>query len=198
MEMNKGNVLLMALVILLGSFLMGCSDKDTPEKENEEELIDRVLLLFSPVDGSAPIVSTALDPDGEGPEDIAPLSTITLKADTEYEVFISFENTVADEDITEEIEEEAAEHLIFFAFTEDFFSSPLGDGNFDNRTDPMNYLDEDENGLDLGLITGWVTGSAGNGTFRVVLKHQPEIKSGTSQASDGETDVDVTWSIEIL
>ena len=33
------------------------------------------------------------------------------------------------------------------------------------------------------------------GTFRIVLKHQPDIKSATSTVNDGGTDVDLTFGL---
>lgn len=184
-------------MVSLGVFT-SCSDDDVPEAENEEELITKVELLFSPNDGGDPITVNAIDPDGEGPESIEPSGSIVLAANTSYQLFLSLENTVNGEDITEEVEEESDEHMFFFEFTEGLFSSPEGNGNVDSRDDAVNYLDEDVNGLDLGLVTAWITAGAGeSGEFRVVLKHQPGIKSETSESSDGESDVDITWDIEI-
>ena len=78
------------------------------------------------------------------------------------------------------------------------FTDPDGDGNIDSRDDTVNYEDEpDENGYPVGLETSWTTGVAGSGTFRVVLKHQPDIKSASSSVSDGESDVDITWDISV-
>ena len=33
------------------------------------------------------------------------------------------------------------------------------------------------------------------GTFRTVLKHQPDIKTAVSGVSDGGTDLDITWTV---
>jgi hypothetical protein len=108
-------------------------------------------------------------------------------------------NSIEGEDITEEIMEEDEEHMFFFAWTEGIFSDPMGDGNADNRADAVNYNDFDANGQPVGLSTDWTT-SAGmtNGTFRVVLKHQPGIKSATSTIADGGTDVDLTWNVNTV
>ena len=66
-----------------------------------------------------------------------------------------------------------------------------------NRADPVNYEDEDDAGFPLGLETTWTTGNAATGTFRVVLKHQPDIKSATSDSTDGESDVDISWEATV-
>lgn len=183
------------LVLTMGMF-MGCDD-DAPEAEDSTEVITKVELLFNPESGGAPIVVQALDPDGVGPEDLVPSSTIDLVSGETYELFVSFENTINQEDITEEVEEEAVEHQLFFGFTDGVFSSPVSSGNI-GSSGQVNYVDEDDNGLPIGLRTKWIAGESGSsGSFRVLLKHQPDIKSESSGSSDGETDVDVTWQINI-
>jgi hypothetical protein len=178
------------------------NDPTAPSCENEEEIITDVILTFTPVDGGEPVIARAQDPDGEGVLDLEVLDDIVLDESTTYILTIKLLNSIEDEDITEEIEEEADEHMFFFGFTEGLFRSPSGDGNIDNRADNINYLDFDDDGLPLGLSTRWVTAclEEGNktGTFRVVLKHQPGVKSATSTVEDGETDIDLTWNIRII
>ena len=173
-------------------------DADAPECENEEEVIDRVTLTFTPVGGGTTIVAEATDPDGPGPQDLM-VEDINLAQDKTYEMSIMLENTMEGENITEEILEEAEEHQFFFGWTGDVFTDPMGDGNIDNRADPVNYNDQDSNGLPLGLSTNWTVGvDGGTGTLRVVLKHQPDIKTATSSFSDGGTDIDITWNINAI
>lgn len=175
--------------------LTSCSDDDEPEIENETEIITDVLLTFT--GGGEVLTASAQDSDGQGIEDIAVLGDIELKANTTYELAITLENSVANESITEEVENEAFEHMFFFSFTDGIFSNPEGDGNYDDRDDAINYEDKDINDLPLGLETSWTTGDAGTGTFRVVLKHQPDLKTTTSGSTDGESDIDLTWDIVI-
>lgn len=182
---------------VMAVMFMGCKDDDNPEPENEEEIITDVTLTFTPEGGGTPVVAAAEDPDGEGPEDIAIVSQIKLAPDTKYTLTIELENSVAGESITEEVEEESDEHMFFFAWTEGLFTDPEGNGNMDSRSDVVNYGDKDDANMPVGLTTTWTAGSAGTGTFRVVLKHQPNIKSATSTSGDGESDVDLTWNIEI-
>ena len=59
--------------------------------------------------------------------------------------------------MNEEIEEEAEEHQFFYAFTNDIFTSPSGNGNIDNASDPI--IDVDGNGNPIGLLSTWNTGS---------------------------------------
>lgn len=183
------------LLAILPFYFISCSDDDVPEAENEEEIITDITLTFT--GGGETITATAQDPDGEGPEDIEVTSSINLSANTEYTLAIELENSIEGESITEEVEEEGDEHMFFFAFTEGLFSDPAGDGNTDNRGDAVNYVDTDADGQPVGLSTTWTTADAGNGSFRVILKHQPGVKTATSTSSDGETDVDLTWTISV-
>ena len=45
-------------------------DPEAPPCENEEEIIDKVTLTFTPAGGGDPIVVVASDPDGPGPLDL--------------------------------------------------------------------------------------------------------------------------------
>lgn len=186
-------------VFLLSALILnsGCK-KEVPPIENEEEIITDIILTFTPAGGGASITATAQDPDGEGVQDLQITKNIELLSNTTYTMSIKLENNIEMEDITKEVEEEGDEHLFFFEFTPDIFSNPSGNGNADNRTDPVNYNDADQNGIPIGLSTTWTTGDAANGaSFRIVLKHQPDVKSASSSITDGGTDVDLTWTLTI-
>jgi hypothetical protein len=176
-----------------------CSDDDDPPIENQEEEITRVVATFVNVDNGADIVTAEwLDADGEGSG--APvIDDITLAPNTTYTMSLTLENTLESpvEDITVEVEEEDDEHMFFFGFTDALFSDPSGDGNIDNRQDPVNYEDMDDNMQPVGLVTTWTTGDAATGSLRIVLKHQPDIKSATSTADDGESDVDISFDVTV-
>ncbi|MCS6974116.1 MAG: hypothetical protein N2044_07570 [Cyclobacteriaceae bacterium] len=185
----------------LSLYISGCDDD--PEKEDVPELVTKIKLTFTPVTGGSPVVVTAVDPDGEGPQDLTPDGSINLRENTTYQLSIELFNDLLNPgeegyDLTEEIEEEADEHQFFFGFSSGVFSSPSGTGNIAPSTGSINYLDEDSNGRPLGLLTEWTTAGIQSGkSFRVVLKHQPGIKSATSTSADGETDVDVTFALSI-
>ncbi|NND09559.1 MAG: T9SS type A sorting domain-containing protein [Saprospiraceae bacterium] len=173
-------------------------DPEAPECENEEEVIDRVTLTFAPAEGGDTVVAVASDPDGPGPQDLV-VEDIDLIQSTTYQLSIKVENTIEGEDISEEIAEEDEEHQFYFAWTEQLFSDPTGDGNIDSRDGPVNYLDFDENALPVGLSTSWTTVEGmQSGTFRVALKHQPDMKSSSSSFDDGGTDIDIVWNINSI
>ena len=191
------NVMLTGL-ITTAITLSNCSKDDVPHAENEEELIDKVTLTFTPTGEGTAIIITATDPDGNGARSLTPGSAISLAANTTYTLALTLENTAQNENITQEIKEEDDKHLFFFSFTANIFSDPSGDGNVDNRADAINYNDMDENNLPVGLSTNWTTGNASTGgTFKVLLKHQPDIKSATSTSTVGESDIDISWKINI-
>ncbi|MCB0669755.1 MAG: T9SS type A sorting domain-containing protein, partial [Saprospiraceae bacterium] len=177
------------------TFALNVNDQaDAPGCENEEEIITDVILTWT--SESDTVVARAQDPDGEGPLDLEILDDIVLLENTTYTLSIMVENSIEGENITDEIMEESDEHMFFFAFTEGIFSDPSGDGNVDSRGDSVHYLDFDANELPVGLSTQWSTQTAmGNGTFRIVLKHQPEVKSGSSTIDDGGTDIDLTFNL---
>ncbi|MEQ8239957.1 MAG: hypothetical protein RIA69_12130 [Cyclobacteriaceae bacterium] len=177
--------------------LMSCSDDDVPEAENDEEIITDVSLVFSPQGGGEPLVFKAVDPDGAGVADLQVEGEITLAVNTTYELFIEMVNGIENEDISEEVEEEGDEHQLFFSFTNDLFANPTGSGNIEASAGTVNYNDQDENGLPIGLITSWRTEAAGQGSFRVLLKHQPDLKTSTSTSGVGSSDLDITWDIVI-
>ena len=145
-------------------------------------------------------MASAQDPDGEGIQDLQIEDEITLTANTEYVLTFNIQNALDPddvEDIGDEILEEDNEHQFFFAFTEDIFAMPMGDGNIDASSDTILYEDEDENGLNVGLETFWTTGDAATGTFTARLQHQPDIKTATTGATDGDTDFNLTFTLNI-
>lgn len=193
------------MALLVASFamtLISCDDDD-PKKEDTPELITKVTLVFTPDGGGTPVVATATDPDGEGIQDIKTDGPINLAANTSYTMTIQLINELANPNdeaynLTAEVQDEGDEHMFFFGWTNNVFSNPEGDGNIDSRNDAVNYEDKDEDGLPIGLTTSWTTStSAALGTFRIVLKHQPDLKSTNSTSSTGESDLDIEFDITV-
>lgn len=191
--------------LAVGIVFTGCDDDDdaAPAEENEVEVITDVKLIFTPTGGGTPVEVTAQDPDGEGVQELVVAGPITLTAGTTYtltyEIFNNLETP--GEDIGEEILEEDDEHQLFFAFTDGAFTSPTGNGNIDGNTtgtEAINYNDQDDNGNPVGLSTTWTTGAATTGAnFTVRLQHQPDVKTATSGATDGETDFNLEFTLNI-
>lgn len=190
--------------ILIIGLLSGCK-KDDPTPENIAELITKAKLKFTPI-GGATVEVTATDPDGEGVQNIKIDGPINLVKGTTYTLSLElynelYKSTEEGYNVSDEVSKEADEHLFFFEWTDGVFSDPAGNGNIDNRNDLVNYgTSVDSKGLPLGLTTSWTTSVAttsGTKNFRILLKHQPEIKSTTSTSIDGESDLDLTFTIAI-
>jgi hypothetical protein len=199
----------MVIVIFSGSLiaLSGC-ENDDPIPENIPELITKVTLKFTPSGGGAAITVTATDPDGEGVQDIVVDGPINLLKGVQYTLSLELINGLYNPgddgyNITTEVEEEGDEHQFFYSFSEGVFSSPTGTGNIkDNATSSVgtvNYLDSDSGGLPIGIETSWIAGNAAasNKSFRVLLKHQPDAKTNTSSSLDGESDLDITFVLNV-
>jgi len=191
------------LAFLATSILMtGCNDDEEPEVVNELEVITDVKLIFTNIADATDVVeASAQDPDGEGVQELQILDGITLGTDKTYtltyEIFNNLETP--GEDIGDEIQEEDDEHQLFFSFSDGAFANPTGNGNIDNASDPLNYNDADGNGNPLGLNTTWTTSSStlSGGTFTARLQHQPDVKTATSGATDGDTDFELQFVLNI-
>lgn len=180
-----------------------CSnDDDVPEEEDELEVITDVTLVFTnTADANDVVEATAQDPDGLGIQELVILDEIDLDADKTYTLTFEIFNNLETpgEDIGDEILEEDNEHQFFFSFSDDAFTNPSGNGNIDTASDAISYNDQDENGNPVGLSTTWTTATTGlsGGAFTVRLKHQPDVKTSTSGANDGETDFNLPFVLNI-
>lgn len=194
----KLNILLYSLLSLV--IFTACEDDDVvPEEEEEMEVITDVTLIFTS-DAGAVVTASAQDPDGEGVQELVVLDEIQLQAGTNYTLTFDIMNNLETpgESIGEEIAEEDDEHQMFFAWTEGAFSNPTGNGNIDNASDPVNYNDADGNGNPLGLNTSWTAGDPTTAaSFTVRLQHQPDVKTSTSGANDGDTDFELQFRLTI-
>jgi len=202
MKLHCSPIPYFVIVVLL--IVAGCSSSD-PQKEDTPELITKVTLTFTPAGGGTAIVGTATDPDGQGSQSITVDGPINLAANKSYILTIQLINGLAQPtdaayNVTDEVRREGFEHQFFFSWTNNIFSSPEGNGNIDNSSDIVNYSGGDDardvNHLPLGLTTLWTTATGtATSSFRVLLKHQPDLKSATSDSNTGETDLDVTFTI---
>lgn len=147
---------------------------------NEEELLTTLKVLV--LDSSATsVVDTFIFADADNNGAPERFDTIMLAPGSHYNVRVEIWNESASpyENITTEVEEEKNDHAFFFQAT-----------NIDVN---ISYSDFDSNNppLPVGLQTQWQTGSAGNGSIRITLKHQPGVKDGTS--TPGDTDIEVAF-----
>ena len=182
------NYILMSAVALLSLATSCKKDDDDPTNPNptpnESELITTIKLQFTDSANVQPNVTFAFrDPDGDGGADPVQFDTIRLAANTTYfaTILLLDESQSPADTISNEVAEEAADHMFFFANS--------------GVNIATTYTDSDVNGLPVGLATRWVTGTPGTGTSTITLKHQPGVKDGTQ--APGETDVEVQFRSEV-
>lgn len=139
------NLKLIALLVIPVIFSTSCSNDDAPV--NEEEVITTVRTTLT--GGGQVITLTSRDLDGDGPN--APVVTVSgnLVAGTTYTGSTEFLNELEDpaEDITVEVEEEGADHQVFYQLP-----SSIG---------TVTYTDTDANGRPIGLNFTLVAGTSG-------------------------------------
>ncbi len=182
------NTLWVAIALLLAG--TACSSDD-PEMVNEEELITTVNVTFTNTAMASDVVNVSFrDLDGPGGTDPV-IGDLTLSANAEYSFTIEFlnEQETPAEDITAEVREEGTDHQIFF----------LRGGNANIVTA---YGDQDTNGNPIGLTGTATTGDASNGTFGIVLIHEPNksstgVSDGNINGAGGEEDIRVQFDLSI-
>ncbi len=172
---------------MLALVVSACGDSTTAPG-GEQELITRVTLTFTPTGGGAPIVTYIDDPDGAGPlPPTAQVGALNMPAGTEFTGRVKFENRLVNppEDITEEVEEEADEHRVFYLIT--------GTGL------TLNTTDVDGAGRTVGVrFAGQAAPAASTGTVRVVLCHYGDTaKPAQASSCTADTDIDVTFNYTI-
>lgn len=178
-------------VLLAGLLVISCKkdDKkpDDHHHDHENELITTVQLNFSGkgISGNdTTFIVSFDDPDGTGGNKPTAFDTIRFAANKTYtcDLILLDKSKNPVDTISNEVKEEADEHLFFFT-----------PSNSDALSVTIN--DKDSKGRNLGLKTSWVTKKATNGTVKVRLMHQPGVKDGTS--ANGDTDVEIDFPLVI-
>jgi len=183
------NLKLIALLVIPALFSTSCSNDDDNTPVNEEEVITTVTTTL--VGGGQTITLTSRDLDGDGPN--VPVVTVSgnLVAGTTYTGSTTFLNELESpaEDITVEVEEEGADHQVFYQLP-----SSIG---------TVTYTDTDANGRPIGLNFTLVAGTSGStGTLTVTLRHLPNktasgVSGGDITNAGGNTDAAVSFSVAV-
>lgn len=184
-----------ALAALMFGFA-SCESED-PTPENDEEVITDVTLAFTELDASGnptglTFTFTASDPQGIELGNPT-IETVSLDKNKTYRMQIEVFNSIENEDITEEIEEEDDEHQFFF----------LGSA-FVGSSAPMTYTYNDmQLGLDGTVVVG--NSSINSSEMRIVLRH--DLNKGFAGASNpsfenfvqagGSSDLDITFPVTL-
>ena len=62
----------------------------------------------------------------------------------------------------------------------------------------FSYTDQDVNGDPIGIMTSAVSGEISTGEMTIILRHLPQKPNdGTADNAGGETDIEVTFDVEI-
>lgn len=166
---------------------------------NDQEVITTVILDF---DGTT-FEFDDVDGDGGEPPVIDPVVLVPGS----YTLAVRFENRLEDppEDITEEVRDESAVHLLLFTG-----SAVVGPAT-DNPTGPLaqTYADTDANGLPIGLENA-IEVTPGEGLLTLTLRHMPpelppeksadtvaEARANGIDALGGATDAQVSFSVTV-
>jgi hypothetical protein len=168
--------------------LVGCH-KDDVHDDDENELITTVNLKFTEQGTTNTLTFSWRDTDGDG--GAAPtIQPVQLRANRTYKLDVEFlnESVMPAENKTNEVKEEADEHLVVYTA---------------NPSSLLTYTasDKDSRNLAIGLTGSARTGAAGTGTLRVQLRHQPPAsgtptKNGT--ATPGSDDVNASFSLTVV
>ncbi|MAJ50275.1 MAG: type 1 periplasmic binding fold superfamily protein [Flammeovirgaceae bacterium] len=183
------NLILSSIFISMLSVMSCSDDPEDPVIENEEEVITTLTYTLTPSGGGSAVVLQYQDLDGDGPNQPT-ITNGTLSAETSYSGAMTLLNETESpaESVTEEIEEEDADHQFFFASTVTGLT--------------VAYADTDGDGKPVGLASTLTTGAAGSGNLTVTLKHEPDksasgVSEGDMTNAGGETDISVTWTITV-
>jgi len=177
------------LAMILTSTLFTACKKDTIE-ENDNEVITTMKLTFVPVGGGSS--QTFQFRDADGPGGAAPTQDqIILAPSKTYNVTIQLLNETVSpaDDITLEVEAESDAHRFYYA--------PTAGSNI-----TISGLNNDPNGVPVGITSTWTTGAVATGKVTVTLRHFPGTPPGkeTSDPVDSPkstTDIEVVFDSKI-
>lgn len=155
---------------------------------NNNEVITTVQLQFTPVGGGTALTYKWEDLDGPGGATPV-IDMITLAASKTYTVQVLLYDKTKTPVVTtsDEVRTEAVDHRFYF--------EPAAGSNI-----TVSNLDNDPNGIPLGLMSTWATGAAATGSIKITLRH---YENGGKAASDlisntkSSTDAEATFSTKV-
>jgi hypothetical protein len=176
------------LCALFSAAFISCK-KETPEA-NDEEVITTVLVKLTPVTGGTPLTFSYEDLDGPGGNNPV-IQNIALQPNKAYAASLLILNRTVNpaDTISKEIAQEAAAHRFYF--------EPSTGSNI-----TVGALDNDGNGLPLGLNSVWTTGTNANGTMKITLRHYPgnppnKELSDPVNSTKSSTDIEVSFNTSV-
>lgn len=191
--------------LFLFILIFACSKDEDPEPAHEEEVITLVTLEVTKV-GSSETTKYNFEVEGHdhGEEDHeeeegddhgdheGEHAEIELEANSSYNVSMKiFNDTDPDniEDLTPEIIEEADEHQIFYAITDELSGFSISSASNDSN---------DSDGNPLFIKTTWTTTGETSGDVVGYLIHEPTSKTGSTRNDfGGATDFEIEFEVHV-
>ncbi len=169
--------------LLLAALFFSACKKDQPKEPNEEEVITTLLVKLTPLGGGSTLQYKFEDIDGPGGAS-ATIDEIVLAPSTIYNAqLLVLNKTVNPADtISKEVAEEADAHRFYYAVE--------GSANL-----AISDLDNDANGVPLGLTSRWTTGAVSAGKVQITLRHYggtPPNKAASDTENDAKSSTDLT------
>lgn len=181
----KNNLKLLLVIAAFALAITSCK-KDSVDA-NDNEVITTVQLQITPVGGGTALTYKWEDLDGPGGTSPV-IDRITLATSKTYTVQVMlYDKTKTPPVVTsDEVRKEAVDHRLYF--------EPSAGANI-----TVTNLDNDPNGIPLGLMSTFTTGSAATGTMKVTLRHYEnggkaavDLVSSTKSSTDAETTFNTT------
>jgi FlaG/FlaF family flagellin (archaellin) len=179
---------MIAIFVVLTAVFTSC--KKEADEPNDEEVITTLRLTFAPVGGGNNLVYKYDDADGPGGNQPTK-EEIVLQPNKSYNVSLQLLNKTVTpaEDKTNEINQEGTSHR--------FYYEPAAGSNI-----TVSGLDNDANGVALGLSSNWVSGAAATGKIKITLRHyggNPPGKAANDlvNSTKSSTDLEVEFNTRI-
>ncbi len=184
----KTNCIPTLFMFLISLAIFSCKrDHDDPRSPqlmlNEEEVITTCKISFVDVNSvQQDFIGEFQDLDGDGGNAPTIFDTLRLSASTTYHarILLLNESGAPVDTISNEIIEEATDHLFCF----------------DISGVNLTIVRTDSDGTyQIGLDSEWTTTNASTGNVTITLKHQPGVKDGTCEP--GDTDLEIQFPMII-
>jgi hypothetical protein len=193
-----------SIALFLFILVFACSKDEDPEPANEEEVITLVTLEVTKV-GSSETITYNFEVEGHAHDDEdeddddddhdgheGEHAEIELEPNSSYNVSMLIYNDTDPnniENITLEVIEEADEHQIYYAITDELSGFSIASASNDTR---------DSDGNPLFLKTTWTTIGETSGDVVGYLIHEPTSKTGSTRNDfGGATDFEIEFEVHV-
>ena len=200
--MLKNTFIKPIIALFLFILVFACSKDEDPEPANEEEVITLVTLEVTKV-GSSETITYNFEVEGHAHDDEedddddhdgheGEHTEIELEPNSSYNVSMLIYNDTDPnniENVTLEIIEEADEHQIYYAITDELSGFSIASASNDNS---------DSDGNPLFLKTTWTTTGETSGDVAGYLIHEPTSKTGSTRNDfGGATDFEIEFEVHV-